>query len=168
MNRGSWHGLLSLFLGKACTYRESLDPRPSRPGVQSPAWPLSGCRHGSLTVGRTPTREALASSRVSQGSTSSMLTLCRLAASALRAGAASGSFISCGVWGSCHGHTCAGAVGSAGPLAQGHSLSRTESGRAARGRKGVCSGISGGESRNGTEPSVNEWIALILSSFAVP
>ena len=169
MNRGSWHGLLSLFLGRACTYRESLDPRLSRPRVQSPAWPLSECWHGRLTVGRTPTREALASFWVSQGSTSSTPTLCPQAASTLRAGAASGSFISCWVWGGCPEHTCADAGGSAGPLAstgctQGHSLLRTESGRVARGRKAVCLGTTCGESHNGTESSVNEWITSVQFS----
>ena len=173
MNRGSWHGLLSLFLGRACAYRESLDPRLSRPRVQSPAWPLSGCRHGSLTVGRTPTKEALASSRVSQGSTSSMPTLCPQAASTLQAGNAfHRSFISCWAWGSCPKHMCAGAGGSAGPLAsigctQGHSLSRTESGRVAWGRKGICLGTTCGESRNGTESSVNEWITSVQFSRSV-
>ena len=124
-------------------------------------------------MGRTPARKALASSRMSQGSTSSKLTLCCQVASALRAGAPPGTFISCWVWGSCHEHTCPGVVGSAGPLAstectQGHSLSRTESGPVAWGKKGVCLGTTGGESPNGTESSVNEWITLILFSFAIP
>ena len=91
-------------------------------------------------MGRTPAREALASSRMSQGSTSSMLTLCCQVASALRAGAPPGTFISCWVWGSRHEHMCPGVVSSAGPLAgtectQGHSFLRTESGPVARGKK---------------------------------
>ena len=141
--------------------------------VQLSHWPLSGCRHGSLTVGRTPTKEALASSRVSQGSTSSMPTLCPQAASTLQAGNAfHRSFISCWAWGSCPKHMCAGAGGSAGPLAsigctQGHSLSRTESGRVAWGRKGICLGTTCGESRNGTESSVNEWITSVQFSRSV-
>lgn len=77
-----------------------------RPGVQSPAWLPVRLSARSLTVGRTPTREALASVP-SPRAAHPMLTLCRWPLLPCELGLLQAVSSAAGSWGSCHrAHVC--------------------------------------------------------------